>query len=83
MILIYSDFSAEHTVHSIDGIFSICKSVYSVENRLDKSYLSGKALLYKLRFSQQYGEITNNLLYKHIRVYLEYNHFQEFVEYTI
>ena len=75
MILIYSDFRAEHMVHSIDGTFSkkrmIWKSVYSVENRSGKSYLSDKALLYKLRLSEQYGEITNNLLYKRIIIHIE------------
>ena len=51
-------------------------------NRSDKIYWSGKALFYKLRLSQQYGEIINNLLRKRICVYLEYKHFHEFVEYS-
>ena len=67
MILIYFDFPAKHLAHSINGFFCkkcmIWKSVYSVENRSDKIYWSDKALLNKWRLSQQYGEITNNLLY--------------------
>ena len=86
MILIYDNFPAEHRVHSVDRTFSkrrmIWQSVYSVENRSDKIYWGDKALLYKWRLSQQYEETANKLLHKRILLYLEYNHFQDFVEYT-